>query len=79
MAYYNNNPIINQLFPSNTTTPLSMSPPQQPRIDPNQFISVAATLDDRSLSQLINMARQQGISDNDIQNGINFINQYRKK
>ena len=81
MAYYNysNNPIINQLFPSNVTTPLSMSPQQQPKIDPNQFISVAATLDDNSLNQLINMARQRGISDNDIQSGINFINQYRKK
>ena len=78
MAYYNN-PFANQLFPSNMTTPLSMSPQQQPRIDPNQFISVAATLDDQSLSQLVNMARQRGISDNDIQTGINFINQYRKK
>lgn len=79
MAYYNNS-LMNQLFPQNMTTPLSMSPPQQqPRIDPNQFISVAATLDDRSLNQLINMARQRGISDNDIQSGINFINQYRKR
>ena len=79
MPYYNN-PIINQLFPSNMTMPLSMSPPsQQPRINPSQFISVAATLDDNSLNQLIGMARQRGISDNDIQTGINFINQYRKK
>ena len=78
MAYYNNNPIINQLFPSNMTTPLSMSPPQQPRIDPNQFISVAATLDDNSLSQLVTMARNKGISDIDIQNGLSFIKQLRK-
>lgn len=81
MAYYNPQPnLMQQLFPSHTTPPLSMSPTtSQPRIDPNQFISVAATLDDNSLSQLVAMARQRGISDADIQNGINFINQYRKK
>ena len=78
MAYYNNNPIINQLFPSNMTAPLSMSPPQQPRIDPNQFISVAATLDDNSLNQLVTMARNKGISDLDIQNGLSFIKQFRR-
>jgi hypothetical protein len=57
-----------------------MSPQsQQPRINPQQFASVAATLDDNSLNQLVAMARQRGISDADIQTGLNAINQFRKK
>ena len=80
MAYYNHQPNFQQLFPSHMTSPLSMSPQsQQPRIDPQQFASVAATLDDNSLNQLVNMARMRGISDQDIQTGLGFINQYRKK
>ncbi len=80
MAYYNSNPLAQQLFPSHMTTPLSVSPTtQQPRIDPQQFASVAATLDDNSLNQLINMAKMRGISDQDIQTGLSVINQYRKK
>ena len=80
MAYYNPNTFAQQLFPSYMASPLPTSPSaQQPRIDPQQFASVAATLDDNSLSQLVNMARMRGISDQDIQTGINFINQYRKK
>ena len=80
MAYYNHQPNFQQLFPSHMTTPLSMSPPsQQPRINPQQFASVAATLDDNSLNQLVAMARQRGISDADIQTGLNAINQLRKK
>lgn len=78
MAYYNHQPNFQQPFPSHTTSPLSMSPsPQQPRINPQQFASVAATLDDNSLNQLIAMARSRGISDQDIQAGLNFIKQLR--
>lgn len=74
MAYYNPfQPMFN-----NTTTPLSMSPMQQPKINPQQFTSVAATLDDNSLNQLVAMARNKGISDQDIQVGLNFIKQLRK-
>ena len=78
MAYYNPN-YFNQNATPYMTSPLSLSPQSQPRIDPQQFASVAATLDDSSLNQLINMAKMRGISDQDIQTGINFINQYRKK
>ena len=46
---------------------------QQPRIDPNQFRQIAITLNDNALAQLAQMARQRGISDADIQAGINFI------
>jgi hypothetical protein len=75
MAYYNPFP---PMF-NNTTTPLSMSPtPQQPKINPQQFTSVAATLDDNSLNQLVTMARNKGISDQDIQVGLNFIKQLRR-
>lgn len=78
MAYYNN-PLIQQLFP-NTATPLPMSPSaQQPRINPQQFNSVAATLDDNSLNQLIAMAKNRGISEKDIQVGLNYINQLRNR
>lgn len=46
---------------------------QTPKIDPNQFRQFAVTLNDQSLAQLAQMARQKGISDADIQAGINFI------
>ena len=46
---------------------------QTPRIDPNQFRQFAMTLNDNHLQQLIQIARQRGISDADIQSGINFI------
>ena len=46
---------------------------QPPRIDPAQFRQVAITLNDNYLQQLAQMARQRGISDADIQSGINFI------
>jgi hypothetical protein len=46
---------------------------QTPRIDPSQFRQVAITLNDNYLNQLAQLARQRGISDADIQAGINFI------
>jgi hypothetical protein len=52
----------------------NMLPNQQmPKIDPVQFRQFAMTLNDNSLSQLAQMAKQRGISDADIQAGINFI------
>ena len=53
--------------------PNAYQQPQTPRIDPNQFRQVAMTLNDNSLAQLVQLARQRGISDADIQAGINFI------
>ena len=46
---------------------------QRPQIDQAQFRQVAMTLNDNALAQLVQLARQQGISDADIQAGINFI------
>ena len=50
---------------------------RQYQINPQQFTQVAQTLDQNSLSRLVNMARAQGISDADIQAGLNFINSLR--
>ena len=46
---------------------------QVPRVDPTQFRQFAMTLNDGHLQQLVQLARQRGISDADIQAGINFI------
>lgn len=53
--------------------PTAFPQQQTPRIDPNQFRQFAMTLNDNHLQQLIQLARQRGISDADIQSGINFI------
>ena len=50
---------------------------RQYQINPQQFIQVAQTLDQNALLRLVNMARAQGISDTDIQAGLNFINSLR--
>ena len=69
MAYYNpfqQMPMMPQNHPFAPNT-------QAPRIDPNQFRQFAMTLNDGHLQQLAQMARQRGISDADIQAGLNFI------
>jgi hypothetical protein len=45
----------------------------QPQIDPQQFRQFAITLNDNALANFAQLARQQGISETDIQNGIRFI------
>jgi hypothetical protein len=58
--------------------PMPMPQQQQPaRIDPQQFAAVAATLNQQSLNQLAQMARQRGISEQDITAGIQFIQSLR--
>lgn len=70
MAYFN---------PFMGNTQMAPVPPmsgqgQQPRqIDPQQFRQFAITLNDNALANFAQMARQQGISEADIQNGIRFI------
>ena len=63
------NPFMNMPIPN--MTPNYTAP--TPKIDPAQFRQFAMTLNDNSLSQLAQLARQRGISDADIQAGINFI------
>lgn len=50
---------------------------RQPQFDLQQFIMIAATLNQDSLNKLIQLARAQGISDKDIQQGINMLNSIR--
>ena len=47
--------------------------PQRTPIDPNQFRQFAITLNDQSLASFAQMARQRGISEQDIAAGIQFI------
>lgn len=73
MAYYNPFQQMPQM-PNQQNFGFAQNTNQQaPRIDPSQFRQFAITLNDQSLAQLVQMARQRGISDADIQAGINFI------
>ena len=75
MAYFN--PFQNAQSPFGFPMPQQMNAPmQQPQkqaIDPQQFRQFAITLNDNALNNFAQMARQQGISEQDIQNGIRFI------
>ena len=61
--------------------PMQMAPVQptyrqqqpRPQIDPQQFRQFAITLNDTALGSFAQMARAQGISEQDIQSGIQFI------
>ena len=55
-------------------TPAQPQPRQQQmQIDPQQFRQFAITLNDTALNNFAQMARAQGISEQDIQRGIQFI------
>lgn len=65
MNWYNTNQ-INQLFQQ----------PQQSQIqqfNPNQFKQLALNLDKTALINLVQRARQQGIDEQQIEAGLNFI------
>ena len=68
MAY--SNPFSMLMAP---TSPMSGQGQQPRQIDPQQFRQFAITLNDNALANFAQMARQQGISEADIQNGIRFI------
>ena len=53
--------------------PMPAQRQSQPQIDPQQFRQFAITLNDNALASFAQLARQQGISEADIQNGIRFI------
>lgn len=63
MNWYNNNQ-INQLFPNQN---------QNQQFNPSQFNQLALNLDKTALINLVQRARQQGISDNEIEQGLNYI------
>ena len=48
-------------------------PQSLPQINPQQFRQFAITLNDQALANFAQMARMQGISEQDIQRGIQFI------
>lgn len=68
MAYFNPFQMAQPMMPQ-------MMPQQQQvrPIDPQQFRQFAITLNDDALNSFAQMARQRGISEADIQNGIHFI------
>ena len=74
MAYYNP---FQSPFMQNTqmapVPPMCRQQQPQPQIDPQQFRQFAITLNDTALSNFAQMARAQGISEQDIQRGIQFI------
>lgn len=48
------------------------SPARQP-IDPQKFTAAATKLDKQSLVNLVAQARKQGISESEIEAGLNFL------
>ena len=59
--------------------PMSPQRPQQIGVNPQQFQQWLPQLNQNMLSQLITQARQQGMSEQDIQAGLSFINQMRSR
>lgn len=56
----------------------NMMPSGNMPINQNQFRQYLPNIDDNILSQLVQRARQQGMSENDIQSGLNFIEQLKQ-
>lgn len=48
-------------------------PQSPPQLNPVEFRQKASSLTKNDLIQFVQQARQQGISDNDIEQGLNFI------
>ena len=59
--------LFNQFFPQQSRNNSSK------QIDFQQFKQLAVTLDRDSLQKLVQQARQKGLSDKDIEEGLNFI------
>ena len=56
----------------------NMMPNGNMPINQNQFRQYLPNIDNNILSQLVQRARQQGMSENDIQSGLNFIKQLKQ-
>lgn len=52
---------------------MTMGIPQRQPIDPQKFAAAATKLDKQTLANLVNQARQQGISEAEIEAGLNFL------
>ena len=55
------------------TQMMTMGTPQRHPIDPQKFTAAAAKLDKQTLANLVIQARQQGISESEIEAGLNFL------
>ena len=62
MNFYNNKPLMRAQYAQ-----------QQPKLDPEKFKALAHNLNDGLLNQLAQRARLQGISEEDIQKGMEII------
>lgn len=78
--------MISQSGPGIGTTPRNLMAQMMSNIMPNgnmpinqnQFRQYLPNIDDNMLSQLAQKARQQGMAENDIQSGLNFIKQLKQ-
>ena len=52
---------------------MNMGTPQRQPIDQQKFSAAAAKLDKQTLANLVTKARQQGISEAEIEAGLNFL------
>ena len=52
---------------------MAMGTQQRQPIDPQKFSAAASKLDKQTLANLVNQARQQGISEDEIEAGLNFL------
>ena len=52
---------------------MNLGTPQRQPIDPQRFTAAATKLDKQALASLVNKARQQGISEQEIEAGLNFL------
>ena len=73
MNLFNTNP-ISQLFQKQTQAP----PQPSQQINPIQFNQLASSLDKTALQNLVLRARQQGISEAEIEMGLNYILNLKK-
>ena len=64
----NTNPVANPL-----TQMMNMGTPRRQPIDPQRLTAAAAKLDKQTLANLVTQARQQGISEAEIEAGLNFL------
>lgn len=52
---------------------MNMGTPQRQPIDPQKFTAAVVKLDKQALANLVIQARQQGISEEEIETGLNFL------
>ena len=72
---------MNQMLQNNSNPMqqmMSMARKQRQPINHQQFVQGASYLNEKALADIVTQARQQGISEEDIKNGLDFLAQLRK-